>query len=203
MPQVIDTPGILDHPLEERNTIEMQSITALAHLRACVLYFLDISEQCGYTIAAQVALFHSIKPLFVNKPLVLVVNKIDIVRLLDLPQESQDMIQSIVKDGATLVESSSFSDEGVMNVKNVACERLLALRVEQKLRGKKVDDVLNKLHLAQPTARDGKPRPPTIPDAVATHVKYDLNDPTRPPLERDLEAAAGGAGQFSVDLKST
>jgi nucleolar GTP-binding protein len=43
--QVIDTPGILDHALEERNTIEMQAITALAHLRAAVLYMLDISEQ--------------------------------------------------------------------------------------------------------------------------------------------------------------
>lgn len=52
--QVIDTPGILDHPLEEMNTIEMQSITALAHLKTCVLYFVDLSEQCGYTIEAQV-----------------------------------------------------------------------------------------------------------------------------------------------------
>jgi hypothetical protein len=43
--QVIDTPGILDSPLEERNTIEMQAITALAHLRACVLYVCDLSEQ--------------------------------------------------------------------------------------------------------------------------------------------------------------
>lgn len=52
--QVVDTPGILDHPLEERNTIEMQSITALAHLRAAILYFVDISEQCGYSISQQV-----------------------------------------------------------------------------------------------------------------------------------------------------
>ena len=75
--QVIDTPGILDHPLEERNTIEMQSITALAHLRAAVLFFLDISGQCGYSIDQQVALFTTISPLFANKPLVLVVTKID------------------------------------------------------------------------------------------------------------------------------
>lgn len=52
--QVIDTPGILDHPLEDRNTIEMQAITALAHLRAAVLYMIDISEQCGYSIKQQV-----------------------------------------------------------------------------------------------------------------------------------------------------
>ena len=52
--QVIDTPGVLDKPLEERNTIEMQSITALAHLHCCVLYMVDISEQCGFSIAEQV-----------------------------------------------------------------------------------------------------------------------------------------------------
>ena len=62
--QVIDTPGILDRPLEERNTIEMQSITALAHLRAVVLYIVDISEHCGYSIEQQATLFHSIKPFF-------------------------------------------------------------------------------------------------------------------------------------------
>src|SRR3990167_2959892 len=75
--QVIDTPGILDHPLEDRNTIEMQSITALAHLRACILYIIDISESCGYSIKAQVDLFNSIKPLFSNKPLIVAINKID------------------------------------------------------------------------------------------------------------------------------
>ena len=53
--QVIDTPGILDHSLEERNTIEMQAITALAHLRAAVLYVMDVSEQCGYNLNQQVS----------------------------------------------------------------------------------------------------------------------------------------------------
>ena len=32
----------------------VQSITALAHLRAAVLYVIDISEQCGFTIKQQV-----------------------------------------------------------------------------------------------------------------------------------------------------
>jgi nucleolar GTP-binding protein len=45
---VIDTPGILDHALEDRNTIEMQAVTALAHLHSTVLYFIDVSETCGY-----------------------------------------------------------------------------------------------------------------------------------------------------------
>jgi hypothetical protein len=45
----------------------MQAITALAHLHSCVLFFLDISESCTYSIKQQVGLFHSIKPLFANK----------------------------------------------------------------------------------------------------------------------------------------
>ena len=77
--QVIDTPGILDRPLEERNTIEMQAITALAHLQCCVLYFVDISEECGYTVDAQLALFNSIRPLFANKQVMMVANKTDVM----------------------------------------------------------------------------------------------------------------------------
>lgn len=64
---MVDTPGILDHPLEERNTIEMQAITALAHLRAAVLYVMDVSEQCGHTLQEQLELFNNIRPLFSNK----------------------------------------------------------------------------------------------------------------------------------------
>lgn len=47
----------------------MQAVTALAHLRAAVLYFLDVSEQCGHSLEEQVSLYNSIKPLFSNKVL--------------------------------------------------------------------------------------------------------------------------------------
>ena len=155
--QVIDTPGILDHPLEQRNTIEMQSITALAHLRACILFFIDLSEQCGYSIADQVKLYHSIKPLFANKPLMLVVNKIDVMKPDDLgPNEKKLLDEIIVKDGIEMAQLSCYTEEGVMNVRNQACDKLLASRVENKMKGGKVNDVLNKLHLSQPQARDDK-----------------------------------------------
>ncbi|KAG0502481.1 hypothetical protein HPP92_002553 [Vanilla planifolia] len=90
--QVIDTPGILDRPFEDRNIIEMCSITALAHLRAAVLFFLDISGSCGYSIAQQAALFHSIKSLFMNKPLIIVCNKIDLQPLDGLSDEDMKMV---------------------------------------------------------------------------------------------------------------
>ena len=83
----MDTPGILDHPLDERNTIEMQAITALAHLNACILFILDISETCGWSIEEQIALFTNIKPLFQGKPLVIVLNKIDLVKFGSLNKE--------------------------------------------------------------------------------------------------------------------
>jgi nucleolar GTP-binding protein len=96
--QVIDTPGILDHSLEERNTIEMQAITALAHLTCSVLYFIDISEHCGYTIEQQCSLFRSIKPLFANKELLVVVNKIDVQPWETLDAEKKAMIEELVND---------------------------------------------------------------------------------------------------------
>ncbi|KAI7847795.1 GTP binding protein 4 [Circinella umbellata] len=200
--QVIDTPGILDHPLEERNTIEMQSITAMAHLRSAIMYFMDLSEQCGYSIEDQVKLFHNIKPLFANKPIVLVINKIDQVRPEDLPAEQRAWIEEIMnQDNATVLTMSCYNEEGVMDVRNSACDKLLAARVEMKMSGNKINDVINKIHLATPTARDGIARLPNIPDGALSKTKYDPNDPNRPKLEKDLEVEAGGAGVYSVDVK--
>ncbi|KAI5475012.1 nucleolar GTP-binding protein [Pseudohyphozyma bogoriensis] len=200
--QVIDTPGVLDHPLEEMNTIEMQSITALAHLRSCVMYFMDLSEQCGYTVEAQCQLYQSIKPLFTNKPTFIVVNKIDVMRPADLDPARKAMLDAILnQDNVKLLELSCVSEEGVMDVRNAACDALLAHRVESKEKTKRVENVANRVRVAQPVARDGQKREAFIPEAVLTRKKYDREDPERRRLERDIEEENGGAGAFSVDLK--
>lgn len=170
--QVIDTPGILDHPLEERNTIEMQAITALAHLTCSVLYFVDISEQCGYTIEQQCSLFRSIKPLFANKQLIVVVNKIDQQPWETLDAEKKEMVQDLVKDAnCSLMTMSNMSEEGVSEVKSTACDKLLAARVDSRVSGKKIENVMNRLQVFHPVPRDGVVREACIPESVVQAQK--------------------------------
>ncbi|KAI9839284.1 MAG: Nucleolar GTP-binding protein 1 [Sarea resinae] len=207
--QAIDTPGILDHPLEEMNTIEMQSITAIAHLRSAILYFMDLSEQCGYSVSDQIKLFNSIKPLFANKLVFVVINKIDVARPEDLDAETQAELQSLLKPGdVELLQLSCTTSEGVMEVRNAACERLIADRVAAKLKsgtntggtiGGRLGDVLTRIHVAQPLG--GVTRETFIPEAVKSLKKYEKDDPMRHRLERDIEEEEGGAGVYNIDLK--
>ncbi|EPZ35012.1 P-loop containing nucleoside triphosphate hydrolase protein [Rozella allomycis CSF55] len=199
--QVIDTPGILDHPLEEMNTIEMQSITALAHLRACVLFFIDISEQCGYSITEQVKLLETVKPLFANKPMICVINKIDVIKYDELKPESRMLLENLKTEGIHFVEMSCMMDEGTMEVKKQACEKLLASRVDIKMKTNKINDVLNRITLTVPKPRDQKQRTPFIPESVKSRMVFEENDPNRPLTEKELEQMNGGAGVYNIDLK--
>lgn len=198
--QVIDTPGILDHPLEDRNVIEMQAITALAHLRACVLYVMDISEQCGHTLDEQLKLFESIKPLFANKPLMIVFNKVDILKINDLDEQRKNLLSGILNDPLVpVLQMSTVSEEGVMEVKTEACERLLGFRVDHKMRTKKVENILNRLHVAMPEKRDNKERPPFIPENVLEKREVDTAIKEKRKLEKHIEEEMGD--DYILDLK--
>jgi nucleolar GTP-binding protein len=165
--QVIDTPGILDHTLEERNTIEMQAIIALAHLTCTVLYFMDISEQCGYTIQQQCSLFRSIKPLFANKQLIIVMNKIDIQPYETLEQDKKEMIDTLVQDtNCTILQMSNISEYNISQVKAKACDLLLDARVDHRIATNKVDSIMNRLQVFLPKPRDTIERTCYIPQSV-------------------------------------
>ncbi|MFQ6624146.1 hypothetical protein Gotur_004162 [Gossypium turneri] len=214
--QVIDTPGILDRPFEDRNIIEMCSITALAHLRAAVLFFLDISGSCGYSIAQQAALFHSIKSLFMNKPLIIVCNKTDLQPLDGISEEDRKLImemkaeamKTVIGQGGeptneegVLLTMSTLTEDGVIAVKNAACERLLNQRVELKMKSKKINDCLNRFHVALPKPRDQKERPACIPQAVLEAKAKQAAEKEKRKTEKELEDEYGGAGVYSASLR--
>lgn len=201
--QAIDTPGILDRPTEEMNNIEMQSIYAIAHLRSCVLYFMDLSEQCGFSIEAQVKLFHSIKPLFANKSVMVVMNKSDIIKPEHLDEERQELLKSVMDvQGVEVMHASCHEEENVMQVRNHACEKLLAARIDQKFKSTaRVNNILTKIHVARPQARDDVDRPAYIPESAKSTERYDANDPERRLLAKDIEIENGGAGVYNINLK--
>jgi len=199
--QVIDTPGILDHALEERNSIEMQAVAALIHIRAVVLYILDISEQCGHTLEEQLSLYRSIKPSFSNRPILIVINKIDIIKPDELAEDKQKVLEEFRAEGEPVLEMSTVTEDGVMNVKTEACERLLEFRVEQKVKSNKVATVANRLHVAVPKKRDNKERPPCIPEKVLKRKNaMESDQPTRK-LEKDIEQEMGD--DYILDLRKT
>lgn len=88
-----------------------------------------------------------------------------------------------------------------MDLKNKACDALLAHRVDVKLKGSKINSIINRIHVAQPKARDDIVRAPFIPEAVKEKKKYDKNDPDRRRLQRDIELEEGGPGVFNINMK--
>lgn len=214
--QVIDTPGILDHPLEERNTIEMTAITALAHVPATILFFVDISETCGYTLKQQASLFESLKPLFRNKPLLVVVNKIDLKRLEDLSPEEMEIIQNMVKDfeqnegrKIEILPISCATKANVDEARKHACDLLLGQRVQNKVNNSKAETIKNRIQVIAPTASSvnkkspASSRAPLIPDSF---LKIKANPDAEKPkvqTEKDIQEEMGGAGVYSSDWRKT
>lgn len=188
--QVIDTPGLLERPLEERNTIEMKSITAMAHLRACILFIIDVSDTFEFPIAQQLALFNDIKPLFVNKPVIVALNKTDVRKRSELSPEEQEILNAFEAENVPLMEMSTLQGD-ITDVKLKACNDLLKYRIDRKLNSSGISRVENRLHVAMPKKRDEKERPPCIPEAVMLAAE-------KRKLEREVELEMGD--EYYLDL---
>jgi len=76
--QIIDTPGLLDNPFSKKNAIEKQAVAALTHLADIIVFLIDPTETCGYTLNDQMHLLSQIKKIFVDSIFIIVENKADI-----------------------------------------------------------------------------------------------------------------------------
>ena len=73
-------------------------------MRAAIPYVMDISERCGHTLEEQIELFNGIKPLFANKPLLVILNKIDVLRPDELSEEKKELIKVFDQEGNILLD---------------------------------------------------------------------------------------------------
>jgi len=87
-----------------------------------------------------------------------------------------------------------------MQMRNDACDQLLLQRVEAKLRGKKTENVLNRLHVAMPEKRDDVDRPAYIPEK-ACQLRAEADKRIKMPTLRDRELELDD--EYVLDLRRT
>lgn len=100
--QLIDTPGLLDRPLSERNKIEQQAISAVKNLADIVVFLFDPTETCGYSFDDQKKLLTQMKKMFKNSDFIIVENKADfkktISKNIKVSCENKEGIDELIKE---------------------------------------------------------------------------------------------------------
>jgi hypothetical protein len=129
--KVYNSSYILDREGEERNAIEKQALNALVYVADIVLFVIDASENCGYSIEAQFKLREEIEEI-TSVPMVTVVNKADVKKY----------------DG--FFNMSTVSGEGVEEVLN----ELLRIRKENMI--KEVVDIRSELPVPEMRRHGGR-----------------------------------------------
>jgi len=94
--QVVDTPGILDRPLNERNPIELRAMAAIEHLDAALLFLIDPSETCGTPVEEQEVLLEGVRARYSDSEMIVVETKADLERR-DI--EGRMSVSAITGDG--------------------------------------------------------------------------------------------------------
>lgn len=107
--QLIDTPGLLDRPFSERNDIEKQALSALSNLADIIVFVIDVSETCGYSLEDQLHLLSQVKKTFSDSSLIIVENKADLKKTdskhLKISCETGEGIDILINEMFTLYKS--------------------------------------------------------------------------------------------------
>ncbi len=73
----------------------------------CILFMMDTTEQCGYPVRQQVEFFHHIKNIFMNKQVILVLTKKDILRYDD--RIDKKLLKSVIEIVDNAVNTSNIT----------------------------------------------------------------------------------------------
>ena len=116
--QMVDTPGLLDRPMKERNQIEMQAIAALEHLGDVLLFLIDRTDESTTQISEQERLLEEVRGLLSDRQVLVVSTKSDLIE----GEEIQDDHRI-----------SSITGEGLEELREVLIEIIDADKIEDPL----------------------------------------------------------------------
>ena len=101
---MVDTPGLLDRPMDDRNQIEMQAIAALEHLGDVLLFLIDRSEQSTTPLSEQENLLQEVRELLPGRLVFVAETKSDIIEKSSGKEDFR--ISSITGDGLEKMKES-------------------------------------------------------------------------------------------------
>jgi len=125
--QVMDSPGLLVRPDNERNEMEALTLAAMQHLPTAVMYVLDLSGGAGdkcSSIADQIQLRKEVRARFPRRPWIDVVSKYD----LGLMDGAREDLEEVL-DGAPYIELSIQDGTGVDELRDEVMRMLGEVRV--------------------------------------------------------------------------
>ena len=94
---MVDTPGLLDRPMTERNPIEMQAIDDLEHTGDVLLLLVDSTEGSSMSQQEQTHLLSEDRELKSERPKILIHSKSDI--LASVPEGAETLISAVTDEG--------------------------------------------------------------------------------------------------------
>lgn len=94
---MVDTPGLLDRPMDERNLIEMQAIAALENVGDVLVFLIDASETGGTSLNEQLNLLREVRSLVTERPIIIAHSKSDLLK--EIPDDAEHLLCAISGDG--------------------------------------------------------------------------------------------------------
>ena len=115
---MVDTPGLLDRPMVERNNIEMQAIAALENVGDVLLFLMDPTPEATTSMEEQMNLLEEVSGLMSERAILVVHSKSDL-------HKSTQMENNI--------SVSSITGEGMEHLRNRLVELIAADKISDPL----------------------------------------------------------------------
>lgn len=96
--QFVDTPGLLDRPLHERNSIELHALAVFKHLADILVFLFDVAKSSAHNLQEQINLFKEIKKFYPGSSFLPVIAKSDLLSKDQIIQIKEELIKQEIVD---------------------------------------------------------------------------------------------------------